>query len=340
GAAIPKFIGEEGGGIVLFSAPPSLREQILTTIAKLEEQYKETRTPRIIELKNAKPSALAEAIEKAYDAKKAGGKSGGSTPARFTVTAHDPTKRLFVIADDETFKEVEALARLLDDKPGTIGVEFRIYPLQYASAKTVHAQMTKLLKDYMGRLGQGASQIEAFSVEPDETSNSLIVLGGPTVFGFLEENLRKVDTPEMKTSMPASLIVPLINSNAAEVAQNIKTLYSAKEQPLGVTPPQVEANPATNALIVRGTQAQIEEIKKDIIDPLEAQIAGKNQVQVKPIKLTFADPGSVQDAVNKLFRSDSRNARDQVSAVPEYTSNSVIVSASPENLKRVEALIA
>jgi len=340
GAPIPKFIGEVGGGIVLFNAPASLREQVLATVAKLEEQYKETRTPRIIELKNAKPSALAEAIEEAYNAKKAAGRSGGPMPPRFTVTAHDPTKRLFVIADDETFKEVEALVRLLDDKPGSIGVEFRIYPLQYASAKSVHAQMTKLLKDYLSRLGQGANTIDAFSVEPDELSNSLIVLGGPTVFGFLEENLRKVDTPEMKTSQPASLIVPLNAANASEVAQNIKSLYAAREQPLGVTAPQVEANSATNALIVRGTQAQIDEIKKDIIDPLEAQIGTDRQVQVKPIKLTFADPGSVQDAVTKLFRSDSRNPRDQVSAVSEYTSNSLIVSASPENLKRVEALIA
>lgn len=340
GAAIPKFIGEEGGGILFFSAPPSLREQILTSIAKLEEQYKETRTPRIIELKNAKPSALAEAIEKAYDAKKVGGKSGGSTPARFTVTAHDPSKRLFVIADDETFKEVEALARLLDDKPGTIGVEFRIYPLKYASAKAVHAQMTKLLKDYLSRLGQDANKIEAFSVEPEESSNSLIVLGGPTVFGFLEENLRKIDTPEMKTSLPASLIVPLNNSNAAEVAQNIQKLYAGKEQPLGVTAPQVEANPSTNTLIVRGTQSQIDEIKKDIIDPLEAQDKLARQLQVKPIKLKFADPAGAADVINKLFRSDGKNARDQVQASADFTSNSVVVAASPENFKRIEDLIA
>ncbi len=340
GAAVPKFIGEEGGGIVFFSAPPSLRDQILTNIAKLEEQYKETRTPRIIELKNAKASALAEAIEKAYDAKKSGSKSGGSTPSRFTITAHDPTRRLFVIADDETFKEVEALAKLLDDKPGGIGVEFRIYPLQYASAKAVHAQMTKLLKDYLGRLGQDANKIEAFSVEPDEVSNSLIVLGGPTVFGFLEENIRKVDTPGMKVTMPASLIVPMTNTVATEVAANIKAIYAAKEQPLGMTPPQVEANPATNALIVRGTQAQIEEIKRDIIDPLEAQVLKDRMGQHHTFKLKFADPGGVTDAITKLFRTDSRQARDQVLAVTEYTSNSVIVSASPENLKRVEALIA
>lgn len=340
GAAIPKFIGEAGGGIVLFSAPPSLKDQILTTIAKLEGQYKETRTPRIIELKNAKPSALAEAIEKAYDAKKAGSKSGGSTPPRFSITAHDPTKRLFVIADDKTFDEVEALAKLLDDKPGTIGVEFRIYPMKFASAKAVHAQLTKLLKDYLSRLDKGQNEIEAFSVEPDEMSNSLIVLGGPTVFGFLEENLRKVDTPEMKASMPASLIFPLSTANAAEVAGNIKALYAAKEQPTGVTPPQVEANPATNALIIRGTQSQIDEIKRDIIEPLEAQDKLARQVQVKPIKLKFADPAGAADVINKLFRSDGKNVRDQVQASADYTSNSVIVSASPENFKRIEDLIA
>ncbi len=338
GAAAAKFIGEAGGGIVLFSASKPLHEQIRTTIAKLDDKSKETRTPRIIELKNAKASAVADAIEKAYDPKPTGGKSA-VTP-RFSVTAHDPTKRLFVIADNVMFKEVESLAKLLDDKPGGIGAEFRIYPLTHASAKIVHGQLKKLMQDYMSRLGPGASGIDAFSVEPEETSNSLLVLGGPTVFGFIEENLRKIDVPQMATGKPASLIIPLSNANAAELAQNIKTLYAQKEMPAGVSPPQAEANPATNTLIVRGTQAQIDEIRKDLIDPLEAQIAAARQLQHKTYKLKFADPNGIQDAIGKLFRSDSKNPRDQVMAVAEYTSNSVIVSASPENLKRVETLLA
>ena len=37
--------------------------------------------------------------------------------------------------------------------------------------------------------------MEAFSVEFDESTNSLIVLGSPVVFGFIEENLLKIDTP-------------------------------------------------------------------------------------------------------------------------------------------------
>jgi type II secretory pathway component GspD/PulD (secretin) len=338
GGAVPKFLGEAGGGIVLYSAPASLRQQIQDTVKRLEEQHKETRTPRIIELKNARPTAVAEAIDKAFEVKQSGGKSA---PARFTITGHDPTRRIFVIADDETFQEVSSLVKLLDDKPGGIGAEFRIYPMQYASAKAIHAQLTKLLRDYLQRLGSaGADAIEAFSVEPDELSNSLIVLGSPTVFGFIEENLRKIDTPAMKAGQPASLIVPLSNTNAQEVAGNIQKMYTGKEQPLGVTPPQVDANPATNTLIIRGTQAQIDEIKRDIIDPLEAQDKLARQVQHKTYKLKFADLGSIQDAINKLFRSDSKNPRDQVQAVPEYTSNSVIVSASPENHKRVEDLLA
>ncbi len=340
GGAVPKFIGEAGGGLVFFSAPGSRHKEILDAIKRLEDQYKETRTPRIIDLKNGTPSAIAEAIEKAFDAKQGGGKAAGGA-TRFTITGHDPTKRLFVIADDETFKEVASLVKLLDDKPGTIGVEFRIYPMKHASAKAIHAQLTKLLKDYLGRLGPAASSaIDAFSVEPDEISNSLIVLGGPTVFGFIEENLRKVDTPAMAVSRPASMIIPVTNANAQELAGNIQKIYAQKEQPLGVTPPQVEANQTTNVLIIRGTQAQIDEIKRDMIDPLEAQTLAAQQLQRKTYKLKFADPGNIQDVINRLFQTDSRSARDKVTAVPEFTSNSVIVSASPENLKKVEDLLA
>ena len=145
-----RVLGDEGGGIVLFSAPKNLHDKIFATVAKLEEQYKSTQSLRMIQLKNATPSALAEAIQQAYDPS-CGGKGGAAAVQRFSITPHDASRRLFIKADDDLYKEIESLVTTLD-VPGDMP-EFRIYPLQYASAKVVHAQMTKMMGEYMQRLG-------------------------------------------------------------------------------------------------------------------------------------------------------------------------------------------
>ncbi len=333
----PKFLGDEGGGIVLFSAPKNLHDKIFATVAKLEEQYKSTQSLRMIQLKNATPSALAEAIQQAYDPKR-GGKGGAAAVQRFSITPHDASRRLFIKADDDLYKEIESLVTTLD-VPGDMP-EFRIYPLQYASAKVVHAQMTKMMGEYMQRLGPKGAGSEAFSVQADETANALVVLGGPTVFGFLEENLRKIDVPAAAVGKQVAVTIPLIYADAGEVAATIQRLWSGRELPPGVPPPTADANRAMNTLVLRASQAQIDDVKRDVIDPLEAQGSSTDrQTPIKTIHMEFADPGTVADALGKLFRGGP-NPRDQVVVTPEYGSNSVIVSASAQIMKRVEDLIA
>ncbi|MBI3834275.1 MAG: hypothetical protein HY287_08100 [Planctomycetes bacterium] len=355
GNSAAKFVGDPGGHVLYFTAPMQLHEQILAKIQKVDEEARGIGTLRVVQLKYATPSAIAEAIESALTGQKARGKSGGAIPgsnqgggsskssggAQFSVVGHDASKQLFITADDPTFEKIRSLIAKLDQPGMASTVEFRIYPLQYANAKSVHGQMTKLLGDYIKRLAPGEKPqgLEAFSVEPDETSNSLVVLGSPTVFGFIEENLRKIDVPGAVVGKPKMATFTINNGNASDIVQNIKAMYANKDQSPGALPaPIAEANTTSNVVIVHGTQSQIDEIKRDIIDPLDGP--NTQRVSVKPIKLKFADPNATADAINKMFKSDSRNARDQVNATGDYTSNSVLVSASPENIRRVEDLIA
>jgi len=166
------------------------------------------------------------------------------------------------------------------------------------------------------------------------------VLGGPIVFGFVEANLRGIDTPDSATGPMISVTIPLVNVDAAEVAQSLTRLWSTRGLPPELTP-LIEANRSINALVVRATQSQIDEMRQSVIEPLEKQ--GGEPSQVTPIKtfvLRFADPGSVADAIGKLFRATAANPRDQVTATADYGSNSVIVAAAPQNIKRIEDLLS
>jgi len=315
------------------SVPDGMRDQVMETIGELEASAEDRTKLRFVELEFATPSKVASAITEALGDGTSSRRRGASTP-RFTITPADGLKRMFVRADDELFKEIESLATTLDT-PSAIGFEFRVYPLEYADAKKVHGTMNKLMTDYIRRLGSAASGMEAFSVEVDEAANALVVLGSPAIFGFLEKNLPKVDNPANAKSPPGFLMVTLKTADAQEVAGNINRLWSGKQLPQGVQPPQAEANRSTNTLIVRGTQAQVDEIKAQFVDPLEELAMAPSEMRIYPLK--YADPNGVVNIINQWSKSRkpgggrSLAAGDAVTAVAEGATQSVVVNASEEN---------
>ncbi len=328
-----KFHGEDGGRVLFMSVAAGMRDRVLQTIQRLEAELEDKTKLRFVTLEFATASKVADAITEALDE---GGSRGrrGSTVKRFTITAADGLRRLFVRADDEMFKEIESLAKTLDT-PSAIGFEFRIFQLQYADAKQIHAQLTKLMTDYIRRLGSAANHMEAFSVEVDERANALVVLGSPGIFGFLEENIPKFDSPANAKSPPGMLMVPLKTADAQEVAKIINRLWGGRSLPAGEVAPVAEANRSTNTLVVRGTQEQVDEIRKEFVDPLEQQTSGATEIRIYSVK--FADLNGVVNIINQWSKSRTANGGkklavdETVTAVAEVETRSVVVSASDEN---------
>ncbi len=341
-----KFIGEEGGRIVLYSAPKALNEQILATVAKLEEQSKKNTTPRIIELTNATPSQVADAIEKAYDTKRTGAKGVASGTPRFTVTAHDPTRRLFVVADDEMFTQIESLTKTLDTPGSGMAVEFRIYPLQYANAKAVHGQLTKLMTEYITRLGpKEADRLEAFSVQPDETANALVVLGTPSVFGFIEENLRKIDTPASAVTQQEVHVVEVKNADPDSLVKALTDIFvrTAQKGPDGDASISISAATGSKAILVRCNAVDFAKIDATIkeLDTQEVATAGN----VRVVTLQYGDASEVNAALQSYLKKPAGvGARgDQLIGDVRLgvlsQTNAIMVSGDAEQLDRIEGII-
>lgn len=347
GGAGAKFIGETGGRIVLFSAPKALHEQILSNVAKLEEQSKQSTVLRIVELKNATPSQVADALEKAYDTKRTGPKGAATAAPRFTVTAHDPSHRLFVVADDEMFAQVESLAKTLDTPGvGLGGVEFRIYPLQYASAKTVHGQMTKLMQDYVTRLGpQDKGKMEAFSVQPDETANALIVLGTPSVFGFIEENLRKIDTPASAATQQQVHVVEVKNADPDALVKALSEIFvrTAQKTQDGEVSISISAAAGSKAILVKCNAVDFAKIEATIkeLDTQEVAMAG----EVRVVTLQYGDAAEVNTALQEYLKKPGGPGGRGGQLIGDvrlgvlHQTNAIMVSGEEEQLDRIEAII-
>jgi type II secretory pathway component GspD/PulD (secretin) len=340
-----RFIGEEGGRIVLYRAPTALHGQIQDAVAKLEETAKQTSSIHVLTLENAIPSRIAEAIESAYGAGRgAGARRGAAATSQFTVTAHDASKQLFVRTDEAMFAEIESLVKSLDT-PSSLGFDFRIYPLQFADAREVHTTMTQLVRGYLTQLGPAAKDVAPFSVEVNEAANALIVLGGPQVFGFLEENLKKIDNPAAAQQREVH-VVTLTTADAASVAKTLTDIFitGAGQRPGGTAPPAVSIS------AVQGSPTLLIKCSKDLfaqIEPIVAQLDSEEAAagEVRVVSLLYSDANEMNKALQETLQKQggARGAGQQlvggVRVSPLAQGNALVISGNKEQVDNLEATI-
>ncbi len=349
-----KISSNEEANTILVMAPEAALDYVGALIERLDGYELPERIWKSYELAFAKAEEVAEylasyfAEESPQTGSSRGGRSRkGSKATTSTMKLDAPTfvpytrlNLLSVQATAEDMAEVDGIIEQLDVETG-IGVEFKVYVLQYADAKKVHEQMKALLVDYMRQLGRDAGdKIQPFSVEVDEKANALMVLGDAVVFAFLEDNLAKVDIPANARALPASLAVTLKNASAQEAAQAINRLWGAKNVPASETPPQAEAARATNTLIIRGTQDQIDEIKEQFIDPLEESTLAR---ETFVYQLDVADAESLARTLQEAYRGrgggGGGRGEQAVVIAADVSTNSLVITATQEEMREIEALI-
>ena len=117
-------------------------------------------------------------------------------------------------------------------------------------------------------------------------------------------------------------------------------------------PPQAEANPSSNTLLVRGTKAQVEEIQRDVIDQAEKMaVTTAEELKDERIPLQYAQADEAAQSLIQFFNNKFRAYREggvknvkpselTVSITPEVNSNSILVTASDNNLTLAKKMLA
>ena len=348
GGSGAKFIGEDGGRVVLFRAPLSQHEPILTAIKKLDDEAAKATAIHVLTLKNAMPSKVAEAIEGAYGIRGgAGGGGGGGAKkpiaGQLTITAHDPTRKLFVRSDEKTFKEIESLVTTLDGQR-SVGFEFRIYPLKYANARDVHTTLTALVTKYLQQLGQsGSKDIEPFSVEVNDQANALVVLGGPVVFGFMEENLVKIDNPTAGDQRVVQQIT-LTTADSTAVAKSLTDIFitpmQQKQGATGSPPISISAVQGSQTILVSSSPAMFEKI-----EAMAKQLDSKDAAAFGPqiIYLKHAKAAQLLPAIQQTFAAESgrgKTGQPPPAITANEAINALIVRSGPADVEAIRSLVA
>ncbi|MCL1105166.1 type II secretion system secretin GspD [Shewanella algicola] len=228
--------------------------------------------------------------------------------------------------------------RVADDKMPGLGDEMvtRVVPLYNSEAK----QLAPLLRQLNDNAGGG-------NVVNYDQANVLMISGRAAVVNKLVEIVRRVD----KQGDTAVEVVSLNFASAGEIVRIVEALYrsSANQAQLPGQTPKVVADERTNAVIVSGDEKSRERVV-ELIQRLDAEQANTGNTKVRYLHYAKAEDlvevltGFAQNLQEGKDGSTSAQGassqrRSDINIMAHPDTNSLVISAEPDQLRTIESVI-
>ena len=314
---------------------------------------------RVIRMENADAGVVAGTLQQILDTRaeqKAALTAQSQTALRAIVIGDPRINSIIVGGSSEVFELVEALAKQLDQPGLSLAGQIRLVPLKHATAGTLSASLNMLFSQRYASARGADAQRNRPIILPDPRMNALLISAGVEDNKALDDLLQKLD---QELADPALVIevIGLKENDAARVSDMIQNVFSGRLQAMtlpGQNPsPQdrvvVSADPLSNALIIVANKENLATIrglleKVDIAPTLEG---GMLQI----ITLKKADASRVASMLRTLIsqglyrpgmlsgRNAAQRGREAMAIAVDTRSNTLIISASPENLAVIREVI-
>lgn len=275
------------------------------------------------------------------------------------IVADRRSNTLIITATEQSFPVIEALIAKFDNVPTVSPVEYRILPLEHAIAVDVAFTLRQFTRN-MDTDGPDPR------IDYNRVENQLIVAATADQFEQIKRIVDEIDVPSERQRVTD--FVPLQFAEAEQVQEALSVFYgpfAIEADTPGRINARIVADPATNSLVVSADEGEWENIRA-LLQKLDSE-EYDSSLQLRVMPLTYADASSVARAINEAFQTTvdrgqrvqpgrpQRNADDQrrdvetptvlvqadewVRAAAEPQTNAVIVSASRQNMRKVELII-
>jgi len=276
------------------------------------------------------------------------------------VVADRRSNSLVVSATPESFPVIEALIKRIDDVPARSPVEYRILRLQHALADEVSFTLRQIVRP--------SGDEPAPRIDYNMAENQLVIGATSDQFEQVAKILEQIDVPSDRVRQTD--FVPIKFAGAEKVREALQYFYGPRAIDANTPGRQsvvIVADTATNSLVISADAAEWEGIRA-LVSKLDSEEYDASQ-QLRVFPLLHADAAAVARAVNDAFqgRIDRRGQLDAarrgqnapgadprtqqlptvlvesdewVNAAAETQTNSLIVSASRTNLRKIELIVA
>lgn len=321
------------------------------------EQAAGESAPRLVTLKHADAKTITDTVQKIIDQQQKIVEKTMSPAAaernRTLVLPDLRTNSLIVVAKDAQFQEISRLVQQLDEIDVNWLGQVRIINLTNLTA----TDLADKIRDLWDRRAQlrrdsGAPEDKPVIVT-DVRSNSLVIASNQEDFEAISSLVTRLEDQKL-APMAKIRLLPIQHNDVTKLSEMLRKLFEDRlkmnlakgqeEQPSDrIT---IAEDPLTRTMIIASSQSNFEELK-DLVGKLDVPPSVDGVFRTFVIR--HSDVSKTADLVTKLFdeglyigsgdRQDLPESATKVTIVPDLRSSSLVVSASPQNLAIVEALL-
>lgn len=302
------------------------------------------RTLRVYPVTNARATDLARKAAELYAAQT----TGDPTATAAEITGDDNASAVNIVADVVAMPRVVRILEELSKQQGPAR-EIRMLSLKLAKAEEVVRYLDELLKGSRTlNISGGPSPV--FEAIP--TSNSVMVAATSTQLAVIEALVKGLDASRA-SDRPPMRILKVTSSDAANLAQVLQQAYSQRTpESIGKHPVEIQADAATNTLLISAHPEIFPEIEKVVTELNETQTLDKSgrEIRIFPLKVAraedlaqtidqmFPEPPIPLDPRTRAPRPDLKQPREVVVRADKAT-NSLIVDAPSRRLSGFEEIV-
>jgi type II secretion system protein D len=329
---------------VVVAAPADAMALIEDLVQELDQSAAATAVPlvKLYSLQHAQVSAVVSTLQQLFsDAPARRGArpnrgQAGAGEAPVIVTGDESAKLVVVSASSDRHELIAQVIDDIDKAQATEELTVKVYKLANADAGTLSRALQQTLSDGAGGRGrrQSASPLR---IAEDRGSNSVVVRAAPDEHERIAALIAEMDTPAM-AEQPVRL-VPLNSADAPSVARMLNRVLGTNNRRGSSPSVVIEADATSRVLMVRADDDTYQRIR-ELAAELDAAPVSKASQEL--FVLGNAKAASVAGALRQAFapqRGQRVEPDDLVVVVAEPGSNSVIVTANDDNMKRVRSLL-
>lgn len=336
---------EDGSSVLVVRAAKEDLEQVRAIIAQVDQAETGGQPVRSIKLERADAGQVAQALQ-TFFRDRATGRPGQRGVNRVAVVGDKRTGTVVVSASDEDFAQVTELIKTFDTPAPSQDLQFKVVALKNARVNDVSNTIKSIVDEvrWETAFGAGGEKVD-LHIEPNERTNSLVLIGRGEAMQTAERVIQALDMPE---EARATLTIKSVKVRGADVQALRNVLQRAFTTPnwrtwRGPDPEAitVEIDRAQRALILVGKAERVQQAA-DYVAQLD-QGADGGALKVEAITLEHAKADRAATSLRQFF-ADRAKAQgvDQpgVSIIGSSDGNVLIVSGDDDNLATLKDLIA
>jgi type II secretion system protein D len=341
---------DEKTNSLIVAGDPADLDQVGRFVAELDQQAQDIpRRIHVVKLQGGDARTIAGSLTRLYREQArtvpGAGARGRAEPAKVLVEADPLSNSLLIAASPEDWPTVQDILRQLDAQvaPSTTQTTSMI-TLQHAKATEVAPLLRQVFAD-RGRPQPGRAPTTPVNVAAAERSNTLVITASPDDLPRITQVIQSLDIAD-QSKVETVRIVQLQSADAAKLAATLQAMVppAQRGQPASVV---IQADPASNSLLLRAPEAQ-RELFEQLIQTLDASVKDQAR-QTRIIAVKHVSAAALANMLTQLFNPPAQRgqprpaataAAEQVQIVATPSDSALVVDAPSFRIEQIAQMVA